>query len=575
VTGTPRVIQIFGSFELDESGDLRKHGVPVRLQEQPRRVLDALLVRPGSLVTRQDLRRRLWPDGVVVGFDDGLNNAVNRLRAALGEQARRPRFIETVGRRGYRFLAPVRVRTAGPPARALAVLPLRDLAPEDGADYVADGLREALIAALAAIPSLRVLSSGSALRFRGSRRPLREIARALGADVLVEGSLLRADGRVRLIVRLIDGHREEQLWARTYERDGRDVLAREGELAAAIAAELRLEVTDEARARMSRPRPVEPAAHDAWMRGRYWWNRRTVDGLRKGIGCFREAIAADPLFAPAYVGLADCYNSLGTVPLGEPPSHTRPLAAAAAARALDLDPDLAEAHATLGYTQIYACEWDAAERNLLRALDLKPSYAEAHAWRAHLLAARGRFDDALAEAERAQALDPLSVYIRTTLGFVLHLARRYEESDRTLRAAVELDEDRGLPLLFLAINLLQQRRATEAVEVMEAVVAASRRNPALMGWLAQAYAACGRLDDARAAVAEIERAASGRYVPPFSLGVGRLALGDLDAAFRHLAAAVEERANVAVYFAVVPTFEPLRGDARMQALVARLDPARG
>jgi TolB-like protein/Tfp pilus assembly protein PilF len=567
---TTRPVQFFGLFQLDEWGELRKDGLPVRLQEQPRRILEALLQRPGTLVTREDLRRRLWTDDTVVGFEDGLNNAVNRLRVTLGDAARKPRFIETVGRRGYRFLAPVRVTPVRPAPRVLAVLPLQDLAPEPHRDYLADGMTEALITAVAGIGSVRVISRSSVMRFKGVARPLREIARELGADVLVEGSILMADGRTRLTVRLVDGRSDSHLWARSYERETRDVLALQGELAAAIAEELHLEVTDQARALLSRPRPVEPAAHEAWLKGRYWWNKRTVDGLRRGIVHFKEAIAVDPLYAAAYVGMADCYNSLGTVPLGEPPAQTRPLAAAAASRALGLDPMLAEAHATLGYTQLYGREWDAAERSLRRALVLNPSYAEAHAWNGHLLASRGRLEEAVAAARKAQELDPLSVYIRSTTGFLLHVARRHEEADRELRAALELEADCGIPLLFLGINLLQQGRAPEAVRTLERMVEVSGRNPALIGWLAQGYAAGGRWDAARAAVAEMEAAARQRYVPPASLGFGYLATGDLDAAYRCLADAIDERANVAIYFAVLPAFDGLHRDARFAALLGRL-----
>jgi TolB-like protein/Tfp pilus assembly protein PilF len=569
VTST-RPVQTFGLFQLDEWGELRRQGRPVRLQEQPRRILEALLERPGTLVTREDLRRRLWSDDTVVGFEDGLNNAVNRLRVALGEEARKPRFIETVGRRGYRFLAPVSVAETHV-RRALAVLPLHDLVPHEGREYLADGMTEALITALARIPGVRVISSSSVMRYKGSRRALPEIASKLGADVLVEGSILMADGRVRLIVRLIDGRTDSHLWARTYERDGRGVLALQGELAAAIAEELRLEISEPARARLTRGRAVDPAAHEAWMKGRYWWNKRTVDGLRRGIVHFKEAIERDPLHAPAYVGLADCYNSLGTVPLGEPPGHTRPLAAAAAARALALDPLLAEGHATLAYTQLYARDWAAAERGLRRALELNPSYAEAHAWRGHLLATQGRLDEAIVSARQAQDLDPLSVYIRSSTGFLLYLARRHDEADHALRAALDIDADCGIPLLFLSLNLLQQGRAVEAVPVLERMIELARRSPALIGWLAQGYAAAGRADDARAAVAELEQTARDRYVPPASLGFGYLATGDLAAAYRHLEAAIDERANVAVYFAVLPAFDPLRGDARLQALVRRLE----
>src|SRR6266853_5273233 len=276
----------FGVYEVDvRAGELRKQGVKVKLQEQPLQVLQILLENPGEMVTREALQQRIWPCDTFVDFDHGLYNAIKRLREALGDSADTPHYVETLARRGYRFIGrldPASTSTPSP-IRSLAVLPLENLSHDPEQEYFAEGLTEALITTLAKIGELRVVSRTSAMHYRGVRRPLREIAQELGVDAVVEGTVLRAGGRVRITAQLIDAAKETHLWAESYERDLRDVLALQSEVAQAIAREIRVKLTPVDQARFAEARPVDPEAYEAYLKGLYHWNKRNKEDLKKGI----------------------------------------------------------------------------------------------------------------------------------------------------------------------------------------------------------------------------------------------------------------------------------------------------
>jgi TolB-like protein len=304
----------FGVFDVNlRAGELRKRGIKIKLQEQPLQILQILLENPGQVVTREELQQRIWPADTFVDFDHGLNNAIRRLREALGDSADAPRYIETLARRGYRFIGSLCAGPASTPApiRSLAVLPLENLSNDPQQEYFAEGLTEALITTLAKIGDLRVVSRTSTLQYKGVRKPLREIARELEVDVIVEGTVLRAGRRVRITAQLIDAPKETHLWAESYERHLRDVLTLQSEVAQAIAREIRVKLTPQERAHLGQPHPVDPEAYEAYLKGRYHWNRRSGEALPKAVESFRRAIAKDPTYAASYSGLADCFSSLG------------------------------------------------------------------------------------------------------------------------------------------------------------------------------------------------------------------------------------------------------------------------
>jgi TolB-like protein/Tfp pilus assembly protein PilF len=557
----------FGPFALDtRTGELREDERPVPLQDKPLRLLEILLERGGDLVTRDELVADLWPDAHV-DFDNSLNNAMSRLRTALHDDPARPRYVETIGRRGYRFLAQVRVERSDAP-RSLVVLPLAAVAP-DVDELLADGLTEALIAELTRLSGLRVVSATTAFRYKRSGKSLPTVARELRVDMAVEGSVARQGGRVRVAVRLLDAAADAALWATTCERDLVDVFSLQADMASAIAEEMHVGLGERERTRLGQALKVDPDVHEAYLKGRHHWNKRTEGGLRRAITFFQAAIDRDPAYAPAYVGLADCYNSLATVPLGAPPREVRPMAIAAAERALELDAGLGEAHASLAYARLYDAEWQLAEEGFRRALDLRPGYAEAHAWSAHFHAARGRPSEALAAARRARQLDPLSLYVRMTNGFVLHLDERYDEARQEYESALELEES-GLLLGFLALNHLSAGEPAEASRTLERAMALEGRRAVLLAYTAAARADLGDHAQAGALRQEIVAEDAKGYVPPFALAFASFATGDDASAYRCLEAACAEHANASIYFGVIPCFRKYRSDPRFQAIMSRL-----
>src|SRR5437660_3826388 len=365
----------FGVFEVDlRVGELRKRGVKIKLQDQPFQILQILLERSGEVVTREELRGRIWPADTFVDFDQGLNNAIKRLRESLSDSPDNPRFIETVPRHGYRFIGNLGATTGR--IKSLAVVPMENLSPDPEQDYFAEGLTEALITTLAKIGELRVVSRTSAMLYKGVRKPLREIARELEVDAIVEGTVLRAGRRVRVTAQLIDAPKEMHLWAESYERDLRDVLALQAEVAQAIAREIRVKLTPVDQARFAEVRAVDPDAYEAYLRGRYHWNRRPSE-FAKAVQCFQEAIAKDSTYVAAYAGLADCLSGLnvwGIVPASEGSVKAKALAQ----KALEMDHSSAEAHVSLAFAAMYHYDFLTAEREFERAIELNPRYTLAH-----------------------------------------------------------------------------------------------------------------------------------------------------------------------------------------------------
>jgi TolB-like protein/DNA-binding winged helix-turn-helix (wHTH) protein/Tfp pilus assembly protein PilF len=581
---TPRLVR-FGVFELDRrSGELRKDGVRVRLQEQPLRVLDALLAEPGQPVTREALRQRLWPDDTFVDFDNGLNRAINRLRAALGDEADNPRFIETLERRGYRFIAPVAAmdtpappgrpatpettartepgrrrvawlasavsaaalaalliafapalrRRANPadhaPIRSLAVLPLANLTGDPAQDYFSDGMTDALITNLASLPGLRVISRQSVMRYKGSAKPLPEIAQELGVEGVVEGSVVRSGGRVRITAQLIHAPTDRHLWAHSYERRLEDVLALQGDVSRAIAEQVRITVGTEASRRLGPGRPVNPDAYDAYLLGRHHWNQRTEQSLDRALAYFQAAIAKDPDFALAHAGLALAYSPrliLGYVPPGRGLSEQK----TAALRALELDPGLGEARAALAAARMQEWDWAGAEAEFRTAVETDPNSTVGHLWYGWYLYALGRFDESLAQRRRALELDPLNTAVNRGVARDLGATGRDEAALAQWNRVLELEPEHARSHLALALFHLERGRTAAGSRHLERARALGLDDPLMLASLAIVEAVGGNADQARRLLGQLKAESARRYVSPVLPAFVRAALGEADRAF--------------------------------------------
>jgi TolB-like protein/DNA-binding winged helix-turn-helix (wHTH) protein len=531
----------FAEFELITSeGELRTSNSSTRLQEKPLRLLSALLDRPQCLVTREELRERLWDSETFVDFEQGINVAIKKVRDALGDSAQNPRFIETVAKRGYRFLIPADVSflDGGPslsvpePAvidlplalvpdtrqsvrprwviagvaagvlvavgiwlfvakikphhsaqiQSIAVLPLQNLSPDSGQEYLADGITEELLTNLAQSLPLRVISRTSVMRYKQTNEPIKQIAQQLGVEAIVEGSVARSGNHVTVTVQLIDATEDRHLWAQKYERDLGDLMGMEAELSREIASQVGGALNSHRPPGATTGRPVDPQVYDLCLMGRYFWNQRTAAGLSKSIELFQQAIDRDPAYAPAYAGLADAYvisPFYNSVDLDS--SFTS--AVAAARHAIELDDTLAGAHATLGMValQNWSTESTQANREFQRALALNPNYATAHQWFSFYFVFSRQMDEALAELELARQLDPLSSVINADEGHLLYAMDRYSEAETRLRQAIELSPDLGQPHETLALIDLAEGRSSDAVSEARRGLALDIHNPRTMG----------------------------------------------------------------------------------------------
>jgi TolB-like protein/DNA-binding winged helix-turn-helix (wHTH) protein/Tfp pilus assembly protein PilF len=519
----PQVIR-FGTFEVDlQAGEVRKSGLRQKLAGQHFQVLQVLLERPREIVTREELRERLWPGNTFVDYELALRKAVNRLREVLGDSVESPHFIETIPRRGYRFIgsitppssvpadpvAPRSLTDAGavetaeqpgvaPPSskitpwrvagglalagvatlllwfnadklrsrifartrsleiRSIAVLPLENLSRDPGQDYFSDGITDALTTDLAQIGALRVTSRTSAMHFKGSRETLPDIGRQLRVEAIVEGSVTRSGDQVRITAQLIDAKSDQHLWAKTYQRDLKDILDVQDEVARDIAAEIQVRLTPQEKARLTSERKTSPRAYDAYLRGRYLLSQRNAEAITKAVGYFQQAVREDPESAAAYSGLSECYSvGWGTVDL--------PLAGEYARKAVSLQPDLAEGHASLGILDLLEYRMADANNELKRALELNPNYAMAHHYSAVYLMGLGRPADALVENDRARQLDPFSLPINTMRGIILIGLRQFDQAQDQAERIAEMFPQSPVPHMMLARVYWIEGRAPEAI----------------------------------------------------------------------------------------------------------------
>ena len=433
-----------------------------------------------------------------------------------------------------------------------------------------DGLTEALIGQLGTLPDVRVISRTSAMRYKGSPKPTAEIARELGAELLVQGEVLRLADRIRISIRMTEAGSARIVWSDTQERVAREVLALQGDIVRRIAAATNTSIAGPALQRLTTVRAVHPDVYEAYLKGRYHWNQRTEDSFQRALQHFQQAVDLDPTYAPAHVGMADAYNQLGTSMIGTgSPRRFRPEATVAAVKALQIDSSLAEAHATLGYIKHYDWDWTGAEQQLTRAIELNPSYALARIWYANLLMSRRRFDEALREVRLARDLDPFSLVVNTNVGWVLHKARRNEEAVRQFEKTLELDPGFVQARWRLAAVLAEAGRFGEAFRVFEPALAATNRAPSSLARLAEIYAQAGEPERARQVLKELIGMTGHRYVSPGAVAQVYSALKEKELAFEWLEKAYEERSNHIAYLAVDSVHDPLRTDNRFRDLLRR------
>ena len=409
------------------------------------------------------------------------------------------------------------------------------------------------------------------MQYRGVKKPLPEIARELGVDAVVEGSVLRSGDRVRITAQLIDARTDRHLWAESYERDLRDVLTLQSEVARAVASEINAQLTPQEKARLAAARPVNPEAHEAYLIGRFYWNKRTEEGLEKARAYFQQALEKDPNYAPAYSGMADYYNVLPFYSRFSP-QDVFPKARAAAQKALELDETLAEAHASLAYTKAYYdWDWAGAEKEFKRALELNPSYDGAHQAYSRMLAVRGRLEEAVAEMQRADELDPLSLLPKGNLAMLSYFAGRYDEAIKQLQKTLELDPN--FPVAYWGIGLAYEQKGMyrEALESFQKAQALAGSSSNVKGSLAHAYAVLGNRREAGKIIAEFKEQSKQKYISSYHLALIYAGLGEKDAAFEWLQKAYEERSTLLAYFGMDPRMAPLRDDPRFQDLLRRMN----
>jgi TolB-like protein/Tfp pilus assembly protein PilF len=569
----------FGPFEADlRAGELRKHGVKLKVVGQPFEVLAMLLECPGQLVTREELRARLWPTDTFVDFDHGLNAAVNKLRDALNDSAEKPNYVETLPRRGYRFISAVGlhdsqdllVEPSSPKIQSLAVLPLENLSKDPEEEYFTDGMTDQLITNLTQIGALRVISRTSAMRYKGTKKSLPEIARELHVDAVVEGAVMWVGGRVRISAQLIEAPTDHHLWAASYERDLRDVLSMQEEVTRAIVSEIRVKLTAQEQARLVNRHPINPEAYKLYLKGRYHWNKRSLEGFQKAIEYFQLAAAKDPAYALAYVGLADTYTYFSFFDV-VPPREAMPKAKAAAARALEIDNRLGEAHVSLGYVSyMYDWDWPAAGKHFEQALALNPGYSRAHTFYPFYLSSLGRSEEALAVAKHSLDLDPASPAVSHSLAVQLYLARQFDNAIAQAHKTLELDPNFAISYQVLGEVYVSRGMYREGLPELEKYSALSRGRAMSLALLGYAHARLGERSQALRMLEQLQAASKQSYTPAFSFAVVYAGLGEKDQAFTWLEKAYGERTSRLAYLKVEPLWDPLRSDPRFAELVRRI-----
>jgi TolB-like protein/tetratricopeptide (TPR) repeat protein len=568
--GTSRAIEVrFAAFEVDfQSGELRKHGVKVRLQEQPFQILSALIERPREVVTREELRKKLWPDDTFVDFEQSLATAVRKLRRALGDSATHPQFIETLPRRGYRFVGSLEARPdAGKPI--VAVLPFENRSGDAGQEYVSDGMAEEIIARLGRLnpERLGVIARASAVRYKNTEKDVDQVGRELGADYVLQGSVRWSGKRMQVAAELVQVNDRTHLWADHFEGALDDVPVFHAAIARHIARSLQIDAPPARRLFATGTSTVTPEAQGMFLRGRYCLNKGTAEGIKNAIAYFEEAAAHDSGYAVAHAGLAVALNLADHFRI-LPGSRAFPRAKAAALKALELNDSLPEAHNALAFTtHSYDWDWDGAEREYQRAMALNPNFATARHWHGFYLGILGRVDEAIAELRRAQELNPLSIIIRTHLGLMLYRGERYDEAIGQLTQTLEMEPYFAAAHYFLALAFQQKGKYEETIEHLGRALRVSPGSPDLVGALGHAYAVFKRKSEARKALKELYELEDRRFVSAFDFAMIYAGLSEADQAFEWLERARLERSfSMLLCLKAEPRLDPLRADLRFQNL---------
>jgi TolB-like protein/DNA-binding winged helix-turn-helix (wHTH) protein/Tfp pilus assembly protein PilF len=621
----PASLLRFGAFELDlRAGELRKNGAKLRLQGQPLQVLATLLNRAGDVVTRGELRSQIWSADTFVDFDHGLHNSIARLREALGDSAENPRYIETLPRRGYRFIAPVereeapappssvasvqpgevsgtpphsrprtflvttllallvvlaavwlsravtRPSSAAPRPNSIAVLPLSNLSGDPSEEFFADGMTDQLITDLAKVGSLRVISRTSVLRYKGTKKGLPEIARELNVDAIVEGSVLRSGQRVRVTAQLLHAPADQHIWAETYDRDLGDVLKLQAEMADSIAKQVRAQLTPQQHAQLRRADVVNPAAYDLYLKGRLYFTTEFTKpaSLKKAQQYFEESIQKDPNLALAYAGMADTYVYLafaGALPQ-DAAYHS---AKQALAKAQQLDDSIGELYDTLGLLSFqFDWDWDAADREFNRAIALAPSYSCAHQDRAIFLAFVGRRAEALAEIAKINQMD-YGLSSTWSEAITYYELRDYPELMEASKRGLLLDPGNPFLHYLLAVGYEAAGKLPEAISEYQKAIKLGD-GPFASVALAHAYSAAGRKAEANKILRDLQRQSKKTSVPPYTMATIYAGLGENDKAFEFLEKAAEKSLDISLFLKSDLLLDGLRSDPRYQSLLQRI-----
>jgi TolB-like protein/Flp pilus assembly protein TadD len=568
----------FDAFELDlATGELRRWGRIVHLAPQPTRILVILASRHSHLVDREEIMAEVWGKDVFVDFEHGLNFCIRQIRNALGDEADHPRFIETVPRRGYRFIAPLENKNnalvpADSPAPAklkLAVLPFTNMGNDPEQEYFSDGLTEELIVELSRLNPNRigVIARMSVMKYRDTTPTVDLVLKELGADYILVGSVRRSGGRVRITTQLIETREGTHLGAEIYERELADIFSVQSDVARHVSRWLALELLPP-----KERRNVDPAAHEAYLKGRYHWNKMTEEGVRKSIAYYEQALSLDPEYALAYAGLADAYIQLGSNRVVVmTPAHAMKKAKAYVDKALALDSSLAEAHCALAMVHFwYDWDWPGALQEFERSISLNPNYATAIQWYALALSALGRHDEAFQQIHRAREIDPLSVVVNSYLG-ALHFNRdQGEAAVKHLLQTLEIDDSFHRTHFFLGLAYNSLGRYSEGIAALRKAEKMTGMSPEAATFIGFAYGMAGQHAEAREVLGQIQKISEEKYVQPAFFGIVHVGLGELEKAFEYFDRAVEERSSQLALSRVHPAFWCLAGDARYADLLRKL-----
>jgi TolB-like protein/Tfp pilus assembly protein PilF len=566
----------FGAYRLEaQSGMLFREGAHVPLPPKAAELLVALVQAAGSALTREELLQRLWPNTVVE--EGSLSSQISLLRKALGERPKAQDFIETLPKRGYRFVAPVKriasgTRDSGVDRTLLVVLPFENLTTGDRYDYFSEGLTEEMITELARLSPERlgVIARTSAMQFKSTTKSIAQIGSELGVSHVLEGSVRRVGERVRVTAQLIRVSDESHLWAQSYDRGLHDVLEVQAQVARAVAREIQIKLTPHEQRRLDgdQARSINSQAHELYLRGRHFWYRRTEEGIRKSIECFEGALRFDPSFAAAYDGISDAHTMLACRGM-TPAVESFHKAKAAARQAVCLQPELGEGYASLAHVRLHDWDWVGLESDFRQAVDLDPGYAIAHYWYAEYLMAMGRTREAVGRVEHSWELDPLNSVINASVGMIRYLAHDYDGALAALRRGLEIDPTHYVSHLRVGLVCLQKNLPNDAIDAMRQAVTHSGGSTEALTGLAQACAVTGDKPAMESIMKELGESAD-RYVSPYNVARVYAAIDEKERALEWLERAYREHNPDLIELTREPCFEGLRSDMKFRELVERI-----